>query len=163
MLKNTFVHVPGIGIKSEQKIWSSGIHSWDDLDKGDPSLIVRAGKERLERSIEESIKHLSNLNPEFFGNRLPSNHHWRMFPELKRSIAYMDIETTGLESWSNQITTIAVYDGTSIFTYVQGQNLQEFKEEIQKYKVLVTYNGKCFDVPFIESSLGIKMNQVHID
>jgi len=163
MLKNTFVHVPGIGIKSEQKIWSSGIHSWDDLDKGDPSFAVRVGKERLERSIEESIEHLSNLNPEFFGNRLPSNHHWRMFPEFKKSIAYLDIETTGLESWSNQITTIAVYDGTSIFTYVQGQNLQEFKEEIQKYKVLVTYNGKCFDVPFIESSFGITMNQVHID
>jgi len=163
MLKNTFVHVPGIGIKSEQKIWSSGIHSWDDLDQGDPSFAVRIGRERLERSIEESIEHLSNLNPEFFGNRLPSNHHWRMFPEFKKSIAYLDIETTGLESWSNQITTIAVYDGTSIFTYVQGQNLQEFKEEIQKYKVLVTYNGKCFDVPFIESSLGITMNQVHID
>jgi len=163
MLKNTFVHVPGIGIKSEQKIWSSGIRSWDDLDKGDPSFIVRVGKERLERSIEESIEHLSNLNPEFFGNRLLSNHHWRMFPEFKESIAYLDIETTGLELWSNQITTIAVYDGTSIFTYVQGQNLQEFKEEIQKYKVLVTYNGKCFDVPFIESYFGITMNQVHID
>ena len=160
MLKNTFVHVPGIGIKSEQKIWSSGIHSWDDLDKGDPSFAVRIGKERLERSIEESIEHLSNLNPEFFGNRLPSNHHWRMFPEFKKSMAYLDVETTGLESWSNRVTTIAVYDGTSIFTYVQGQNLQEFKGEIQKYKVLVTYNGKCFDVPFIESSLGIKMNQV---
>ena len=163
MLKNTFVHMPGIGIKSEQKIWSSGIHSWDDLDKGDPFFIVRVGKELLERSIEESNEHLYNLNPEFFGNRLHSNHHWRMFPEFKKTIAYLDIETTGLESWSNQITAIAVYDGTSIFTYVQGQNLQEFKEEIQKYKVLVTYNGKCFDVPFIESSFGITMTQVNID
>jgi len=86
MLKNTFVHVLGIGIKSEQTIWSSGIHSWNDLDKGDPSFVVRVGKERFERSIEESIEYLSNLNPKYFGNRLPSNHHWRMFPELKRSI-----------------------------------------------------------------------------
>jgi len=163
MLKNTFVHVPGIGIKSEQKIWSSGVQSWDDLDKGDLSFAVRIRKEHLKRSVEESREHLSNLNPEFFGNRLSSNHHWRMFPEFKKSIAYLDIETTGLDPWDNQITTIAVYDGTSIFTYVQGRNLQEFKDEIQKYKVLVTYNGKCFDVPFIESSLGIEMNQVHID
>lgn len=163
MLKNTFVHVPGIGIKSEQKIWSSGVQSWDDLDKGDLYFAVRIRKEHLKRSIEESNEHLSNLNPEFFGNRLPSNHHWRMFPEFKKFIAYLDIETTGLDHWGNQITTIAVYDGTSIFTYVQGQNLQDFKDEIQKYKVLVTYNGKCFDVPFIESSLGIKMNQVQID
>ena len=62
-----------------------------------------------------------------------------------------------------KITTIAVYDGSSIFTYVQGQNLPEFKEDIQRYKVLVTYNGKCFDIPFLERYFGIKLNQVHID
>ena len=94
---------------------------------------------------------------------MPSAHHWRIFPEFRESIAYVDIETTGLYSWSDQVTTIAVYDGSSIVTYVQGQNLHEFKEDIQKYKVLVTYNGKCFDVPFLESYFGIKLNQVHID
>jgi uncharacterized protein YprB with RNaseH-like and TPR domain len=135
MLRNTFVHVPGIGIRSEQKIWSSGVHSWDDLDNGDPSFCVRIGKDRLKQSIEESIKHLSNLNPEFFGKRLPSNHHWRIFPEFRKSIAYLDIETTGLDHCNCDITTIAVYDGTSIFTYVQGQNLHAFKEDIQKYRV----------------------------
>ncbi len=163
MLKNTFIHVPGIGVRSEQKIWSSGVHCWEDLDRGDPCLTVRIGKERLKRSIGESIEHLSNLNPEYFKNRLPSNHHWRVFPEFRQSIAYLDIETTGLDPSFNEITTIAVYDGTSIFTYVQGQNLQRFKEDIQGYKVLVTYNGKCFDIPFLQSSYGIKLNQAQID
>jgi uncharacterized protein YprB with RNaseH-like and TPR domain len=163
MLKNSFVHVPGIGLKSEQKMWSSGIHSWDDLLMGDLSLFSPIKRNNLKRSIEESNEQLSNLNPHFFGDLLPSNHHWRIFPEFKQSIAYLDIETTGLDFWSNQITTIAVYDGGSIFTYVQGQNLHEFKEDVQKYKVLVTYNGKCFDVPFLESYFGIKLNQVHID
>jgi uncharacterized protein YprB with RNaseH-like and TPR domain len=60
-------------------------------------------------------------------------------------------------------TTIALYDRKLIFTYVQGQNLGEFKNDIQKYKVIVTYKWKCFDVPFIESNLGIQLNQVHID
>jgi uncharacterized protein YprB with RNaseH-like and TPR domain len=68
-----------------------------------------------------------------------------------------------LDSLSNEITTIAVYDERSIFTYVRGENLQEFKEDVQKYKVLVTYIVKCFDVPFLESYFGIKLNQVHID
>ena len=31
MLKNTFIHVPGLGTKTEQRIWSSGVHSWNDL------------------------------------------------------------------------------------------------------------------------------------
>ena len=51
----------------------------------------------------------------------------------------------------------------SIYTYVQGQNLERFKDDIYKYDVICTYNGKCFDVPVIESDLGIKLKQVHID
>jgi len=163
MLKNTFIHTPGIGMKSEQKIWSSGIYSWNDLLKGDLAFFTPTKRDILRRSIEESHEQLSKLNPEFFGTRIPSNQHWRIFPEFKESTAYLDIETTGLESLINKITTIALYDGSSIFTYIKGENLDQFKEDIQKYKVLVTYNGKCFDVPFLKSFFGIELNQVHID
>ena len=82
---------------------------------------------------------------------------------FRESTAYLDIETTGLDSWGSSITTIALYDGKSIFTYVNGQNLDKFEEDIQWDKVIVTYNGKCFDVPFIESYFGIDLDQVHID
>ena len=117
----------------------------------------------VKSSIEDSIEHLSNRNPNFFGQRLPSNQFWRLFAEFRESIAYLDIETTGLNFCYNSITTIALYDGKSIFTYVDGQNVDEFQENIQRYRVFVTYNGRCFDVPFIMSCLGIKLNQVHID
>jgi uncharacterized protein YprB with RNaseH-like and TPR domain len=163
MLKNTFIHTPGIGMKSEQKIWSSGIYSWNDLLKGDLSIFTPTRRDILKRSIEESHEQLSKLNPDFFGTRMPSNQHWRIFPEFEGSTAYLDIETTGLESLINKITTIAVYDGSSIFTYINGENLDQFKEDIQKYRVLVTYNGKYFDVPFIKRFFGIEPNQVDID
>ena len=68
----------------------------------------------------------------------------------------MDIETTGLDRYFNDITTIALYNGKSIQTYVQGQNLEDFIEDIQKYNVIVTYNGKCFDIPFIEYFFNIR-------
>ena len=163
MLKNTFLHVPRLGIKTEQRIWSSGIHSWDDLLRGDLKCFSLKRADALRRCIEDSKEHLSRGNPNYFGNLLPSNQFWRLFPDFKESVAYLDIETTGLDSWSNEITTIALYDGNSVLTYVQGQNLDEFKEDIQRHKVLVTYNGRCFDVPFIESYFGINMGQVHID
>lgn len=163
MLTNTFVHIPGVGLKSEEKIWSFGIHSWNDLLTRDLSLFTPKRRDTLKRTTEESHEQLSILNPTFFGERLPSNHYWRLFPEFRQSIGYLDIETTGLDSFSNKITTIAVYDGSSIFTYIQGQNLDDFKEDIQKYKVLVTYNGRCFDVPFLQNHFGIKLNHVHID
>jgi len=163
MLKNTFIHVPGLGIKSEQRIWSSGIHSWDDFVKGGLTWFPQTRRDILNREIEDSIEYLSRRNANFFGDRLPSNQFWRLYPEFREATAYLDIETTGLDFCFNKITTIAVYDGKSIFTYVQGQNLDDFKEDIQKYKVLVTYYGRCCDVPFIEASFGIKLKQVHID
>jgi len=163
MLKNTFIHVPGLGIKSEQRIWSSGVHTWDDLLRGDCPYSFHMRKDTITRCIEESADHLSSKNPNYFGDLLSFNQFWRFFPEFRESTAYLDIETTGLDSWSNKITTIALYDGKSIFTYVQGRNLDEFKNDIQRYKVLVTYNGRCFDVPFLECYFGIKLDQVHID
>ena len=163
MLKNTFIHVPGIGLISEQKIWSSGIYSWDDLLTGGLPFFSQRKRDLLKQCLEESNEQLSTFNPNFFGERLPPNHHWRIFPEFRELTAYLDIETTGLNFPIHQITTIAVYDGCSIFTYVQGQNLDQFKDDIQKYKVLVTYNGKCFDVPFIQNQFGIRLSQVHID
>lgn len=33
MLKNTFLHIPGIGIKTERRFWDSGIYKWDDFTK----------------------------------------------------------------------------------------------------------------------------------
>jgi uncharacterized protein YprB with RNaseH-like and TPR domain len=76
---------------------------------------------------------------------------------------YLDIETTGLDRHYHSITTIALYDGHEIKTYVHGQNLEDFIEAIQQYNVIVTYNGKSFDIPFIESFFNIRLNHAQID
>ena len=39
----------------------------------------------------------------------------------------------------------------------------KFKRDIKKYHVLVTYSGKCFDVPFIEREFGITLPPAHLD
>jgi len=160
MLKNTFHHIRGIGTTTERRLWDAGILSWEDLLNSGVSLLSRKKRETLTSAIEESIQHLESRNPHYFGRRLPSNQCWRLFKDFRDRIAYLDIETTGLEG---EITTIAFYDGISVYTYVQGQNLECFKDDIYQYDVICTYNGKCFDVPVIESDLGIKLKQVHID
>jgi hypothetical protein len=68
-----------------------------------------------------------------------------------------------LNRFYDDITTIGLYDGTCVFHYVRGQNLDDFEEDIKRYKVLVTYNGKGFDIPFIQKNLGITMDHTHID
>jgi uncharacterized protein YprB with RNaseH-like and TPR domain len=163
MLQNTFIHIQGIGAITEQRLWESGIRDWDTIDGDLPIPVSPNRKYFLQKGVEESRRHLDRCNPAYFSQLLPSNQCWRLFSEFRDSIAYLDIETTGLDRHFNQITTIALYDGQAIKTYVQGQNLDDFIGDIQNYKVIVTYNGKCFDVPFIESFFKIRLNHAHID
>ncbi|MCP3872346.1 MAG: ribonuclease H-like domain-containing protein [Desulfobacteraceae bacterium] len=162
MLINTFIHIPGIGPATEKKIWQSNILSWKD-DKQFSSINLSASKiEDIKKFIKKSNHHLEMNAPQFFESRLPSNQHFRLFPEFRDSCAYLDIETTGLNVYST-ITTIALYDGKHIKYFIQGKNLASFPDEIQKYKVLITYNGRSFDIPFIEEYFNIKLTQSQID
>jgi len=163
MLKNTFIHIPGIGIKTEQRFWDSGIHNWDDFTPNCPVRLSQSKMDTIASYLEESKQNLKFSNPNYFSDLLPSNQHWRFFPEFRNSTVYLDIETTGLESWGNIITTIALYNSKSITYYVNGQNLNDFPDDIRKYKVIATYNGKTFDVPFIEKYFDIKLDHAHID
>lgn len=162
MLRNTFLHIPGIGEKSEEKIWDAGAISWDSFKPPFSDNFLKGKNRIISMYLEESEKHLSGNNPNYFSDLLPSSHHWRMFPEFRNNIAYIDIETTGLEEY-DKITTIALYDGEKIYWYVNGRNLEDFARDIFRYKLIVTFNGKTFDAPFIERFFDIKLNHSHID
>lgn len=163
MLKNSFLHIPGIGAAFERKLWDLGILDWDCIVCGRQFKSSPQKKEAITRYAQESIEQLFCNNPKYFADHLPANQQWRIFPEFRNSTAYIDIETTGLEMWAFEITTIALYDGKSIRHYVQRDNLENFIHDIQQYNVIITYNGKSFDVPFIENHFGIKLNHAHID
>lgn len=162
MLKNSFQHLPGVGTTVEKNMWASGITDWDSLSN--PLLIPKASKriQTLRNHIPESFQNIDD--PRYFSEHLPAALHWRFFPEFRKRTAFIDIETTGLDiDWGGNITTIALYDGHCLKYYVQGKNLDAFPDDIKRYDVIVTYNGKTFDVPFIESCFRITLSQAHID
>ena len=163
MLINTFLHIQSIGAITEQRIWDSGLRDWNSFSDDISIPLSDSRKYLLKSGIDESRQHLYKGNPVYFSKCLPSNQSWRFFPEFRDSTVYLDIETTGLDRHFNDITTIALYDGHEIKTYVQGQNLDDFIEEIYKYKVIVTYNGKSFDIPFIEHYFNIRLDNAQID
>ena len=163
MLKNTFLHIPGIGIKTEKRLWKSGIYSWDLFLNHRKTGIPPKKLDTWSECLKESKNQMASLNPNYFAELIPASHHWRFFPEFRNATVYLDIETTGLSRYYETITTISLYDGKSIFYYVKDQNLDDFPEDIKQYKVIVTYNGKSFDVPFIERYFGIQLSQAHID
>ena len=163
MIENTFLHIPGIGMKTEQRLWEAGIHCWDDFTPSRPVKLSPSRMDGINAALTESRRNLASGDPKYFAEALPANQHWRLFPEFRGSTAYLDIETTGLSPWDSEITTIALYDGESVHHFVSGRNLGDFPGKIDKYKVLVTYNGKTFDVPFIEHYFGITLAHAHID
>lgn len=163
MLENTFCHIPGIGEQAERRLWACGATSWATLNEETLKTLKGKRRELVQQQAGESAAQLSAGNAEYFSARLPAKQMWRMFPHFENSTAYLDIETTGLGNDGDHVTTLALYDGAEIYTYVHGDNLDEFADRIQQYKLLVTYNGKTFDIPFLRRQFGLPLSQAHID
>jgi uncharacterized protein len=153
MISNSLCLAPRVSPNKEKLLWDSGIHNWATLSK----------ESKHGPFFEHCEQQLQAQNCGFFAAHLKSDQHWRLFSEFRHDVAYIDIETTGLSKFDCQITTIALFDGNEIKTYVQGKNLADFKSEIQKYSLIVTFNGKTFDVPFIEHHFSFKIQAAHID
>lgn len=163
MLQNTFIHIPGIGIKSEQALWEERIHSWNDLLVAETNQFSKKKMDQIRKAIEESQEHLQNRNVAHFAGHLTQTEYWRFFSEFRESTAYLNVETTSLDPWCQAINVMTLYDGKEIFSYVFGKNLRDFIEDAKKYSVIVTYNGKRLDFPFIKFYLGLELDQAHID
>lgn len=156
MLKNTFLFIPGIGEKTEKRLWNNGILFWEDLKK-------HTKNEKIKEYIDVAQKELKNKNIDFFFQRIPSKEHWRLYKEFRDQALFLDIETTGLSIFYDEITLIGTYsfrDGYRIF--IKDVNIDLFKDYVKDYGLWITFNGKLFDVPFIKKELGIEP-RCHID
>lgn len=161
MLQQTFCHLPGVSPARERRLWEAGIHDWAALAAAD---IPAYGWRQVARGhLEESRQRLATRDSAYFSSRLPTREHWRLLPEFPEATAYLDIETTGLRRGSDVVTTIALYDGSRVQTFVRGENLDDFPAAIAAFRLLITYNGKSFDVPFLEQTFGIRLPQAHLD
>ena len=162
MLEQTFIHIPGIGPKTEQTLWARGIHRWQDfLDHAKP-VFSRTKDRLIVENLEVALAHRDDIG--FFNDRLPPGEMWRLFDVFRHRAVYLDIETSGYDQWANDITVIGLYDGNRVQTFVNGKNLKAFEMAIAHYDLVITFNGACFDLPFIRRCFpGISLPKGHID
>jgi uncharacterized protein YprB with RNaseH-like and TPR domain len=165
MLNNTYIHIPGVGKSLEKRIWAQGIHTWGEfLEMEDRISIPSTRKTIICEGIKKSSERLAAKDYYFFTQCLPSAEHWRAYPLFSESVAFVDIETTGLSQRRDKITVIGIYDGRESKTYVKDINLDDIADELSKYRLLVSFNGARFDIPFIKSEFPeIEFKQLHID
>ncbi len=163
MLKQTFLHIPGVSKEVESHIWQNDILNWDEFLQSAHTLNLPSSKVfKIKEHLEKSNFALQNKNHSFFN--LPSKEDWRLYREFKEHCCFLDIETTGLSKHYHYITTIGLYDGENSRVFVKDQDLHEFAQEIAKYKVIVTFNGKCFDLPFLKATFPeIDFHHIHLD
>ena len=164
MLKHTFQHIHGIGERTEKRIWREGITSWETfLNEHQRTTLPQWQRDMACWELEASLQALERRDAHYFHAKLPPAIHWRLHSEFGQRVAYLDIETTGGMPGESTITVIGLYDGVTPRVYVQGQNLRQFIEDIEEFTLLVTYNGKQFDLPVIRQELGVPLEQAHID
>ncbi len=153
MIANSFIFLERVGDKLEQNIWKSGIYDWDAFLKIENIKgLSRHRKLYCDRKILNARKALYNFDSNYFLELLPQSEMWRLYDFFKEDAVFLDIETTGLSKNWDDITVFGLYDGINTKTMIKGINLNydALKKELQKYKLIVTFNGASFDLPFIE-------------
>jgi uncharacterized protein YprB with RNaseH-like and TPR domain len=162
LLEHTFIHIPGIGPRTEQRLWERGILTWEQCLQYKEPLFSSARDAFVRKNLQESLQNIDNIL--FFRERLSFGDLWRLFDTFKGRTVYLDIETTGGYGRIDEITVIGLYDGHNVHTFVNGLNLNEFEIGIQCYDIVITFNGSLFDLPVIMRHFPhIALPPVHID
>jgi uncharacterized protein YprB with RNaseH-like and TPR domain len=161
-LENTFIGARGVGETTERDLWERGVTHWDDVEDG-----VLGGKrgERLRAFVEEARPRLAEDDANYFAGALPSGCRWRLAENFREGACFFDIETTGLDEHSSVVTTVSCHRDGETTTYVRGEDLtaEALAAELGGADLLVSFNGKRFDVPFLEHAFGLDVTTPHLD
>jgi len=102
---------------------------------------------------------------EYFTSLLPPCEHWRMFRELERDVAYLDIETDGLRH-DSKVTVVGIHRNGKTTILVNGRDLDErsLARTLDGVSMLVTFNGRSFDIPLLDFNFPFAVPRIpHFD
>jgi uncharacterized protein YprB with RNaseH-like and TPR domain/predicted nuclease with RNAse H fold len=184
VLNATFLHLPGVGRRTEAKFWEGGIASWDRLTEAlrsdvtsrartpsagrhAASLPVPAagsGRALWLDQLDEAREAFAKGEFEYFARRLPTSEHWRILPDALENALFLDIETTGLSRDLHALTIVgALYKGR-FHQWAWPEGASRLREMLATAAVVVTFNGARFDLPFLQKHLpDLPSPRLHVD
>jgi predicted nuclease with RNAse H fold/uncharacterized protein YprB with RNaseH-like and TPR domain/adenylate kinase family enzyme len=186
MIERTFLHLPGVGPLTENRLWKSGYMCWGDLDHAirggatvrdlfrssdrQTKLFTSETVQRDRRSaawlncLDESRRALNEREYRFFLDLIKPANHWRLLPALQSEALYLDIETTGLSRELHYITVIGALYKNRFYQWVWPEPLDELAELMATAPLVVTFNGSRFDIPFLRSHAhAVPEPHAHVD
>jgi len=160
--ENSFIPVEGVGETTERRLWADGVHTWGDFEGEVPGP---APADRVWSFIDRARDRLAAGDPDFFADRFPAGEQWRFFENFREQACFLDIETTGLDRDRDRVTVVSLHRAGSTTTLVRDRGLSraELAAHLEEAGLLVTFNGKRFDVPFLESSFDLDIGHPHLD
>lgn len=162
MITNSFVFLEKISAPKEKKLWQQGILDWNDFLKTEKIKgITPLKKSYYDRRIKESRQALSEGNSAYFVGKLAAKDMWRLYDYFKEECGFLDIEIDS----QGKVAVVGISNYFSTIFFVRGANLEKkiIEKELQKYKLLVTFNGGAFDLPRLQKQFGISIVVPHID
>ena len=163
MIRQSFIFLERIGLQKEISIWRQGITHWEDFLRQERIAgISKKSKHHYDRCLHAAGKSLLAGDSSFFCS-MPEA--WRLYSHFRDECVFLDIETTGV-SRADSVTMVGLYDGQDAKVMIRGINLdiRSLAEELSHYKLIVTFNGASFDIPFLKRRYpGLIPKIPHID
>jgi uncharacterized protein YprB with RNaseH-like and TPR domain/predicted nuclease with RNAse H fold len=158
ILSETFVHLEGIGPKTERRLWQAGILDWETLAR-----TPLARRQNIAGALARSRRALERGDLDYFFMELPAGERWRAFADFGPQFVAVDIETTGLSTY-DELTMIGIESAGQYRTFVRGANLADAIDVLREAKGLITFNGALFDLPFIARTFPeLELPRAHVD
>lgn len=187
MIEQTFLHMTGVGHATEQRLWRNGFQSWDHLWEAlnsgwSASDVLRdrrvqrrlfddnGSREKNRKTLawlgclDASRKSWKEREYRFFTDLLRPSDHWRLLASVWKEALFLDIETTGLSSELHYTTVIGAFYQGEFHQWVWPQPLEQLRDLLKSASILVTFNGRRFDVPFLQEHVPeLQFPDAHID
>ena len=162
MIRESFVLLPRVGRTMEHRLWRQGVHDWNAfLGASSISGMSQKTKAAHDRLLVVARDQLIEGNSRFFTSLMDPIEHWRLYDTFKDEACFLDIET-GMQ---NEVTVVGIAVGDKCYTLLRGSTLD--KDAIQRLlsraKILVTFNGRSFDMPVLQKYFNLNVDMPHVD
>lgn len=163
MIERSFQLLPGIGPWRERDLWSRGLLNWDAF-RAAPHLSELAPQqaESLWARISEAESALACRDLARLAELFPPREHWRLYPAFLDEAVFLDIETDG--AVHGRPTVVSLFDARGLHVFIQGRNLEALPKALERSRLWVTFNGRCFDEPVLRRHFDdLPRPMVHLD
>lgn len=163
MLRQTFIHLPGVGPAVERALWRQGCDTWETYLAYPGEFRGEGfGRDSLREGLLRSEVALDAGEHQFFSHGLGLRESWRAWPEFRDRCVYLDIETDGGRS-GDSVTMVGLYDG-EFQALIKGDGLHAFPDVISNYGMIVTFFGSGFDIPVLQNKFPhVPFDHLHLD